>query len=152
MDEITQDELADMISDKISKIDGLANKNRIESIKEFINELKTDYQKYLNKKKKYTSIKNILMTVDIAFGSILTICGIILEVVSMGASSVVSLAMSGVGVFVVSTLPLSMKISDKLESKNRNFTILSQNKINKVKIIFSKALEDDYISQEEFEL
>ena len=91
------------------------------------------------------------MTVDIAFGSILTICGIILEVVSMGASSVVSLAMSGVGVFVVSTLPLSMKLSDKLESKNRNFTILSQNKINKVKIIFSKALEDDYISQEEFE-
>ena len=45
------------------------------------------------------------MTVDIAFGSILTICGIILEVVSMGASSVVSLAMSRIGVVVVSTLP-----------------------------------------------
>ena len=53
MDETTQEELADMISDKISKIDGLANKNRIDSIKEFINELKTDYQKYLNKKKIY---------------------------------------------------------------------------------------------------
>ena len=149
---ISEDEVVKMIDSKVNHIDSLANKMRIDSIKDFIRELNVDFKKYQNKKRKYSVIKNVLTAVDIGVGSVLTIAGIVLEVVTVGASTIPSVIMGGIGFGIVCSLPLSMKISDKLESKNRNFTILSQKILAEVKLIFSKALEDSYIDQKEYEL
>ena len=82
------------------------------------------------------------MGLDIISGGALTLTGIILEAFSLGSSTAVSLALSGVGIGIISTLPLSHKLTDKMTSKTRNFQILAGNKLNKVKLIFSKAIED----------
>lgn len=149
---ISEEEVVKMIDSKVNHIDSLANKMRIDSIKDFIRELNVDFKKYQNKKRKYSAIKNVLTAVDIGVGSVLAIAGIVLEVVTVGASTIPSVIMGGIGFGIVCTLPLSMKISDRLESKNRNFTILSQKVLSEVKLIFSKALEDSYIDQKEYEL
>ena len=149
---ISEDEVVKMIDSKVNHIDSLANKMRIDSIKDFIRELNVDFKKYQNKKRKYSAVKNVLTAVDVSVGTVLAIAGIVLEVVTVGASTIPSVIMGGIGFGIVCTLPLSMKISDRLESKNRNFTILSQKVLSEVKLIFSKALEDSYINQKEYEL
>ncbi len=136
----------------IKMIDGKTNKYRIKAIKDFIDELKKDYVKYNNKKKSYCLIKSILMGVDIGLGGVLTITSVILEALTFGASTVVSIVLGAIGIGIVSTLPISNKISDKLANKNRNFEIYTIKHLNEVKLIFSKALNDDYISHEEYEL
>ena len=135
---------------KINKIIDNGNSYRINMIKEFINQLNSDFNKYRNKKQKYCKIKNILMFVDLIGGSSLSIAGIIMEIVSLGALSPVSIALTSLGFFMVSTIPISNKLSDKLASKNRNFEILSIKKLNEVKIIFRKAIEDGEISHGEY--
>ena len=92
------------------------------------------------------------MGVDIFLGSALTISGLILEAVTLGSSTIPSLIISGLGIGVVATLPLSMKITDVYNSKTRNFQHLCDSKLNKVMLIFTKALEDNFISDEEFQL
>ena len=134
------------IDEKINKIIDDSNEYRVNTIKEFINQLNLDFVKYRNKKQKYCKIKNILMGIDLIGGSSLTIASIILEVVSLGVLSPVSISLSALGFFMVSTIPISNKITDKLASKNRNFEVLSIKKLNEIKIIFSKAIEDNNIS------
>ena len=138
------------LDEKINKIIDDSNEYRVNTIKEFINQLNSDFVKYRNKKNKYCKIKNILMGIDLIGGSSLTIASIILEVVSLGVLSPVSISLSALGFFMVTTIPFTNKISDKLASKNRNFEVLSIKKLNEVKIIFSKAIEDNNISHEEY--
>ena len=138
------------IDEKINKIIDDSNTYRVNSIKEFISELNSDFIKYRNKKNKYCKIKNILMGIDITFGTVLNIAAIILEVVSVGSLTGVSVGLSVSGFILISSLPVSNKLADKLASKNRNFEILSIKKLNEIKIIFSKAIEDGEISHKEY--
>ena len=149
---LPEKELQEQYVAKLNEKENVANQYRINTIKEFIKELKQDYVKYNNKKNKYCMIKNILMFIDISIGSILTIGGLILEAGSFGASTIPSLILSGAGIGMVMTLPVTNKLSDKLSSKNRNFEIFAKQHLNEVKMIFSKAMNDNYISHEELEL
>ena len=45
---ISEDEVVKMIDSKVNHIDSLANKMRIDSIKDFIRELNDDFKKYQN--------------------------------------------------------------------------------------------------------
>lgn len=152
----TEEQVIDLIDLKvkkeIEKVDSISNKIRINSIKDFIKSLNDDFIKYQKKKHKYSIIKNVLTIFDIGIGGTLTIAGVVLEVITLGGSTPVSIALGSIGIGMVSILPISHKISDKFENKTRNFQILASNKIEKVKLIFSRALEDNYISGEEFEL
>ena len=146
---VPEEDVIKMINEKSYKE---GNKYRIKAIKDFIDELNNDYVKYNDKKNRYCLVKNILMSVDISLGGILTIASVILEAITFGASTALSVVMGATGIGIVSTLPISNKISDKLASKNRNFEIYAKNHLNEVKLIFSKALNDDYINHEEYEL
>ena len=144
---IPEEEIKSLIDQKLKKSDEV----RLNFIKEFIDELEIDYKKYQYAKQKYATVKNILVGFDIISGGVLTLTGIILEVFSLGSSTVVSLVLSGVGIELISTLPLSHKLTDKLTCKTRNFQTSAGNKLNKVKLIFSKAIEDESTTHEEYE-
>ena len=144
---VTEEELKIMLDQKLKKTDEV----RLNFIKDFIHELKNDSEKYKNKKHKYATIKNVLMGVDIVSGGILTLGGIILEVVTLGVAMPISLALGGIGMGIISTLPISHKIADKFTNRTRNFQTLAGNKLNKVSLIFSKAIEDEMITHEEYE-
>ena len=83
---IPEKELQEKYVAKLNEKEEIANKYRINTVKEFIRELNQDYQKYNNKKKRYCALKNILMTIDIGMGSILTISGLVLEAVTCGGA------------------------------------------------------------------
>ena len=79
------------------------------------------------------------MGVDIGLSGILTIASIILEAITFGASSGISLVMGAMGIGIVLTLPISNKISNKRAYKNRNFEIYAIKDLNEIKLIFSKV-------------
>ena len=92
------------------------------------------------------------MGVDIFIGTTLFIAGITLEVVSLGAATIPSIILTSIGGFAASSLPLSMKLIDRQTSKKRNIEIQCKNKLNEIKLIFSKVMNDNHITHEEFEL
>ena len=91
------------------------------------------------------------MGVDICLGGLLTTMGIILGVITFGGNIFVSGVMGNIGIGIVSTLPLSNKIFDKRASKNRNLCVLAL-MLPEVKSVFSKALNDEHVAHEEFEI
>ena len=149
---IKEEEVLEMIDQKFDKINSESNKIRIKSIMDFKEEVNRDKIKYQKKKQKYSMIKNILMGVDLTLGFSISCSGIVVEILSLGTLKPVSIGLGISGLLIISVLPLTMKVSDMLNSKNRNFEILCKEKLNKIDLIFSKALEDDYISNEEYEL
>ena len=93
----------------LEMIDKNGNEYCREMIKDFINELNRDYNKYKNEKQKYCMMKNILMAVDIGVGGILTIAGVVLEVVTLGAGTVPSIILGAAGMGVVATVATANK-------------------------------------------
>ena len=149
---LSEEEVLNKLNEKLASHDNKEiNTIRINTIKGFIDELKRDYLKYSKKKKYHTFNKNILSIFDLVFGSVLTLSGIILEVVTFGLSTSISIILGSIGMIFVTSLPLTHKIINKYENKNRNLQILSTNNLNKIILIFSKAMKDDFISHDEYE-
>ena len=138
------------LSDRIDHELDTANKIRVKFITDFLDLLKQHYNKYKSKKNRYAIMKNILMGIDIIGGGALVLTGIISDALTVGISAPVSTGISAAGCLMIATIPISSKITDRLCSRNRNFENLALKKLNQVKTIFSKAIDDNVITHEEF--
>ena len=52
--------------------------------------------------------------------------------------------------FFISTIPVSNKLTEMACIKNRNFESLAVKKLNQVKEIFSKIIDDGNVTHDEF--
>lgn len=138
-----------LVDDKVNSVIENANVVRLKYVNDFILQLEQDYIKYGNKKRRYSKLKNIIMVVDILFGSLLFIIGLILELTSLVHNVVLSLSLGVAGMLLVATLPLTNKITELAANKNRNFEVLAVKKLNMCKEIFSKSIDDQIIGHEE---
>ena len=129
------------------KAEELSNKHRIDSIKKFIYRLNNSYKKYNKlKKNKFNFQRCISIGGGISFTTGATAFSLILAtgiVVPFILPISIGLSLSSIVCFGLN------KVTDVKTRKYRNLETLSQNEFLEVKRIYSKALEDGKISEDE---
>ena len=123
-----------------------ANRYRIENIKKFIDKLNECYKKYNGLKKTNVGLKNMFQY----SGMGLTLSSTILSILLVGGVAVpIFLPISvGLGISTIMFYGLN-KVHDIRIRKYRNLETLSQNELLEVKQIFSKAIDDGNITENE---
>ena len=123
---------------------------RVKFINDFMSQLNKNFMKFGNKKRKYAEIKNVLMFINIFFGTSLIVAGTINEITQGDANRLITVILGCISIFFISTIPISNKLTETACNKNRNFESLVVKKLNQVKEIFSKIVDDGNVTHDEF--
>jgi len=141
---------------KTDAVEGKAHAYRLAKIVEIQKELERERDKRAVLNTKYRKGVRIINVVDgisalIALGSTASAIAVMSTIVAAPVAMALQAVAVGAGVFSAVGRVVNRKLSLKAE-KHRQIKTLAEAKLNTISDYVSKALEDDYISDEEYSL
>src|SRR5688572_27646655 len=141
---------------KTGAVDGGAHAYRLAKITEIQKDIETERDKRAVLNMKYCKGVRIINVVDgisalVALGSTASAIAVLSTIVAAPVAMALQAVAVGAGVFSAVGRVVNRKLSLKAE-KHRQIKTLAEAKLNTISDYVSKALEDDYISDEEYSL
>ena len=141
---------------KTDAVEGGAHAYRLAKIVEIQKEIETERDKRAGLNEKYRKGVRIINVVDaisdlVVLGSTASAIAVLSTIVAAPVAMALQAVAVGAGVFSAIGRVVNRKLTLKAE-KHRQIKTLAEAKLNTISDYVSKALEDDYISDEEYSL